>query len=101
MPTEVVSKTKNEATDHWKAGLIGAAGIGGGSLLLGTGLGMPVGATIAGSYAGGTAGTVITVAGMAFGIASLIFGNPFGPGVAEQAGAMMGGGGGGSGQGVK
>jgi len=74
---EIVDDTVEEGRSHLMAGVAGAAAMGLGSAVLGPGLGMPLGATVAGAYIGSTAGTVLTVSGMAFGLQSLLFGNPF------------------------
>lgn len=74
---EIVDDAMEEGSDNLMPGLAGAAGYGVGSALLGPGLGMPVGGIAAGSYIGGTEGTIITVTGMAIGLATLVFGNIF------------------------
>jgi len=72
----VISDSAEEGRDNLMPGLAGAAGYGLGSAFLGPGLGMPIGGTVAGAYIGGMEGTVLTVTGMALGLASLVFGNP-------------------------
>lgn len=93
---EIVDDAVEEGQDNLKPGLIGAAGFGVGSAVLGPGIGLPAGGVVAGSYIGGTEGTVLTITGMAIGLANLVFGPLFAGGP-----TAMGGSGGGQAQGVK
>lgn len=75
---QVVSDTVEEGKDNLVPGIAGAAGMGIGTMFLGPGLGVPIGATAAGAYVGGTAGTALSVVGIALGLSTLIFGGPLG-----------------------
>jgi len=69
---EVVDDTVEQGQNNLMDGVVSAAAVGGGSLLLGPSVGTALGATVAGGYVGGTVGTALTVAGMAFGLAGLL-----------------------------
>lgn len=58
-----VDDVKNQTTSNAKAGAAAAAGVAGGSLLLGDVLGPAAGGVAAGAFIGGDTGTNITVTG--------------------------------------
>lgn len=83
---QAVEQTVETGKDNLVPGLMGAAGMGIGTMFLGPGLGVPIGATAAGAYAGGTAGTALSVVGIALGLSTLIFGGPLGGAGMNQSG---------------